>query len=181
MLLCLISTFKKKRTGWACLYQLPVQSPKGQRVSYIHGYAAYQFFYKKIGRTSIIISKCVESKGKDTWFVDGSHAPASRDIITYTRLFKGTIYYISIHARHELAMSRLHGQLKMAVFDRPFAAKIHHGISLMLPKAVKEGKFRVSFEKSLGISDGKKRSLRTRPLIEPLRVAASCGGRCQSC
>ena len=67
-------------------------------------------------------------------------------------------------------MSRLHGQLKMAVFDRPFAAKIHHGISLMLPKAVKEGKFRVSFEKSLGISDGKKRSLRTRPLIEPLRV-----------
>ena len=64
MLLCLISTFKKKRTGWACLYQLPVQSPKGQRVSYIHGYAAYQFFYKKIGRTSIIISKCVEGKAK---------------------------------------------------------------------------------------------------------------------
>lgn len=52
-----------------------------------------------------------------------------------------------------------------------------HGITRMLPKAVKEGKCRGSFEKSLGSSEGKKRCLpRTRPLIEPLRVAASCAG-----
>jgi hypothetical protein len=81
---------------------LPVQSPKGQRVSAYTDMQRISSFTKDWNNLHHHHLEVRREQRKRHLIVDGrSHASASRDILTYTRLFKGPIYYISIHARHD--------------------------------------------------------------------------------
>jgi hypothetical protein len=40
--------FLEKKTGWACLYPFAGSEPQRAEGIGIYGYAAYQFFYKRL-------------------------------------------------------------------------------------------------------------------------------------